>query len=105
MPTADSLYTTIKNTTGVESVFGYLPPHGRKLAPNETITVFGNIVDRIAKKGERSVNAFTRDLERGDIQVLATPSPVLNNAGDARILNLTGAAPGTLGTVDPSWEV
>ena len=105
MPTSDSLLSTLKNTSGVETVLGYIPPHGRRLAPNETITVFGNIVDRIAKKGERCVSAFKRDLERGDIAIISTPSPVLDLAGDTKVLAISGSSPGTLGAVDPSWEV
>jgi hypothetical protein len=99
-PNADSLLTTLKNTSGVETVFGYIPPHGRRLAPNETITVFGNIADRVATKGGRFVNAFERDLERGDITIVATPSPVFDQAGAPKVIRDTG---GTLGTVDPSW--
>jgi hypothetical protein len=99
-PNADSLLTTLKNTSGVEARFGYIPPHGRKLAPNETITVFGNIVDRIAKRSERYVRALQRDLERGDITILSTPSPVFDQGGAPKIIN---DAAGTLGVVDPSW--
>jgi hypothetical protein len=102
MPNSDSLLTTVKNTSGVEAAFGYIPPHGKRLAPNETITVFGNIVDRIAKKGERYVRALERDLERGDLTILATPSPVFNEGGNPKIIRDTA---GALGTVDPSWAV
>jgi hypothetical protein len=99
-PSSDSLLTTLKNTSGIEGSFGYVPPHGRRLAPNETITVFGNIADRVARKGERYVKALERDLERGDITILSTPSPVFNQAGAPKVISDTA---GTLGVVDPSW--
>jgi hypothetical protein len=99
-PNSDSLVSTVKNTSGVEGPFGYIPPHGKRLAPNETITVFGNIADRIAQKGARAVNAFERDLERGDLTVLSTPSPVFNQAGAPKVI---ADAAGVLGVADPSW--
>jgi hypothetical protein len=98
--TPDSLLSTLKNTSGVEGAFGYIPPHGRRLAPNETITVFGNIADQIAKKGRRSVDSFTKDLENGDIALLSTPSAVFNQGGAPKVVSDTA---GTLGVADPSW--
>lgn len=100
MPSTDSLYSTLKNTSGKEGSFGYIPPHSRRLAPNETITVFGNVVDRIAKKGERQVRAFERDLSRGDIELVSTPSLVLDVDGAPKVI---GEESGELGMVDPSW--
>jgi hypothetical protein len=102
MPTSDSLLSTLKNTSGIEAPFGYIPPHGRRLAVNETLTVFGNIADRIVAKGARAEAAFIRDLGSGALTVLSTPSPVFNQAGAPKIIN---DAAGTLGVVDPSWAV
>jgi hypothetical protein len=99
-PTVDSLLSTLKNTSGVEAPFGYIPPHGRRLAPNETITVFGNIVDRVARRGERYVRALQRDLLSGAITIIATPSQVFDQGGAPKVISDTA---GTLGTVDPSW--
>jgi len=43
-PTAtECLYSTVRNTALTEKFFGFLPPHGRRLACGEEITVWGDI--------------------------------------------------------------
>lgn len=103
------LYSTVKNVSGVAKTFGFLPPHGRTLANNEEFTVFGDIRQNLGgnQGGERSVQrranaAFEAAVESGDLEILNTPSPILQDTvTDApKMLQL---ASGSLSTVDPCW--
>lgn len=111
MATMDTtcLYSTVKNTSGVTKTFGFLPPHGRELENNEEFTVFGDIRQGLGgnRGTERSVQrrdnaAFEAAIEAGDIEILQTPSPIVQDTvTDApKMLQLTS---GTLSTVDPCW--
>lgn len=112
MPTMDTscLYSTVKNVSGVKKTFGFLPPHGRTLDDNEEFTVFGDIRQNLGgnQGGERSVQrranaAFEAAVEAGDIEILQTPSPILQDTAThaAKMLHLTS---GTLSAVDPCWH-
>ena len=103
------LYSTVKNISGVKKVFGFLPPHGRELDVNEEFTVFGDVRQSLGgnRGAERSVqrrdhSAFEAAIESGDLEIIQTPSPVLQDtdSGDPKILNLTD---GTLSAADPCW--
>jgi hypothetical protein len=103
------LYSTVKNTSGGRKKFGFLPPHGRELDAGEEFTVFGDIKESLVRfeRGEarRSILAFERALQRGDLEIIQTPSPVLedtNHPGSVRTLKLTN---GVLGVADPCWNV
>lgn len=103
------LYSTVRNTSGVEQVFGFLPSHGRRLAPNETFTVFGDIREAIVKfersESRRSVIAFENALRRGDLEIVNTPGVVLAddaNPGSSLVIKLHN---GSLGTQAPCWNV
>lgn len=104
------LYSTIKNISGVSKIFGFLPPHGRELANNEEFTVFGDVRQQLGGNmgTERSVQrrsnaAFEAAIESGDLEILQTPSPVLQDTvtGLPKMLLLTS---GSLSTVDPCWH-
>ncbi len=102
------LFSTVKNTCGVKRKFGFLPPHGRELDNNEEFTVFGSILEAVANaNGDRATSrrhmiSFEAALERGDIEILNTPAPILQDqtTGLVKMLRLNG---GTLGTIDPCW--
>lgn len=103
------LYSSVKNISGVQKIFGFLPPHGRTLAVDEEFTVFGDIRQGLGgnRGGERSVArrdnaAFEAAVESGDLQILSTPSPVLQDTVTEapKILQLSS---GTLSQVDPCW--
>ena len=111
MATMDTscLYSTVKNISGVAKIFGFLPPHGRTLAIDEEFTVFGDIRQGLGgnRGGERSVarrdnTAFEAAVESGDLQILNTPSQIIQDTvtENPQILQLTS---GTLTTVDPCW--
>lgn len=105
----ECLYSTVKNVSGKAKTFGFLPPHGRKLAANEEFTAFGDIRQAIASLREGGRNAAQRDIvafeaavERGDLEIVSTPSPVLEDGttGASKMLSLDN---GTLATADPCW--
>jgi hypothetical protein len=104
------LYSTVKNVSGVSKTFGFLPPHGRTLDNDEEFTVFGDIRQNLGgnQGGERSVQrranaAFEAAVESGDLEILQTPSPILQDTvTDApKMLRL---ASGSLSAVDPCWH-
>ena len=102
------LYSTVKNTSGVKKKFGFLPPHGRELAVDEEFTVFGDVRQAVIKDVERVTSrrhilSFEAAIERGDLEIIQTPSPILQdiNDGNPRMLQLDN---GTLSDVDPCWH-
>lgn len=101
------LYSTVVNRTGQRRHFGFLPPHGKTLEANEEYTVFGHIQEAVVKDVERVTSkrhmvAFERAVENGDIDILATPAPILHDTVThlSKMLKMTS---GTLGTADPCW--
>lgn len=103
------LYSTVRNTSGRRMTFGFLPPHGRSLAPGEEFTVFGDIKQAVIRmertEGRRNIIAFEKCLIRGDLEIINTPAVVLeddSNPGSTKTLRLRN---GVLGTQDPCWNV
>lgn len=100
------LYSTVKNISGGAKFFGFLPPHGKRLANNEEYTVFGDIRNTVVnfdRNGEkRSIAALEAAVERGDLEIVSTPAPLLKDltTGDTKMLSLDN---GTLADVDPCW--
>lgn len=102
------LYSTVKNASGREMVFGFLPPHGRRLAINEEFTVFGDIKQAIIRyertEARRSIIAFEQAIIRGDLEIISTAAIILeddSNPGSSKALKLTN---GTLGTKAVCWN-
>lgn len=111
MATMDTscLYSTVKNISGGTKKFGFLPPHGRELENNEEFTVFGDVRQQLGgnRGSERSVArrdnaAFEQAVNDGDLQILSTPTPILQDVTteEPQMLELDN---GTLSTVDPCW--
>ena len=73
MPTSDCLYTTLVNISGSERVFGFIPPHGKRLADEEQVTVFGDFVTRIAGHTRKRA-AFEAALVAGTIAIRSSPA-------------------------------
>lgn len=103
------LYSTVKNTSGVTKIFGFLPPHGRELANNEEFTVFGDIRQALGgnQGGERSVQrrahvAFEAAIESGDLTIVNSPSVLLQDTV-TDLTKMLVRANGTLSTVNPCW--
>jgi hypothetical protein len=100
----DCLYTTVQNTTGHEATFSFIPPHGRRMAAGEQLTIAGNLGDRLAKlTSNRNFKALERALSSGALTIVSTPTVfVSDDTGDATHGVGMGAG-GALGTVDPCW--
>jgi hypothetical protein len=104
------LYSTVKNVSGGTKKFGFLPPHGRELDNNEEFTVFGDIRQQLGgnRGSERSVArrdnaAFEAAIDAGDLELISTPSQILQDAttNASKMLQLDNTV---LSTVDPCWE-
>jgi hypothetical protein len=100
--TAD-LYTTVKNVSGAERVFGFLSKHGKRLANNATFTVPGDLVGALgAQRSQRQFKALERALLAGDLEIVKSPSVYIldeDGVGTAE-LAMEGRV---LGTTDPSY--
>lgn len=86
-------YTTIKNTSGRTLVASFLPPHGRTMAEDEIIHIFGDIRNAFPVtrgNGSRKLNAFLAALEEGLIEITSTPAPFLIDltTGVSKVLGL-----------------
>jgi len=106
MPDTSALYTTVRNTSGGVAKLGFIPPHGKSLANNADVTVFGDIWDRMTKGGrlnERARASFEAALLSGDIEVIKSPALLVQDSSTLEVkqVSLTG---GTLGVSDPSWR-
>ena len=82
------MYSQVKGGVTGGRTFGFLPPHGRRLAKDEVFVCFGDIrqaiiqFDRVSAR--RSILAFERAVEAGALVIVSTPSPILQAAnGDA----------------------
>lgn len=90
--------STVKNTSGRTMRFGFLPPHGVRLAPDEELTLYGDIRAAISRgdpaTDRRYHQAFKDALDRGDLQVTATPSQVLSDpdTGNVHTISVQGGA-------------
>ena len=106
----NNLYSTVKNVSGKQMTFGFLPPHGVTLANNATFTVFGDIREAISSgrrsAARRNLIAFANAIEDGKLQITSTPPPIFTNPtnGLVRTLQVTGVGH-TVGAAVPSWTV
>ena len=103
------LHSIVKNTSGITMRFGFLPPHGAQLKANESYTVFGNITEAIQRSeyatGRRQMQALLAAIDRGDITIVSTPSPLLYNSdtNGTKMLKISGGS-NTVSAVDPCWK-
>ena len=104
VPVPYSLYTTVLNSSGKETVFSFIPPHGKRMADKEQLTVAGNIVERLAVKGSnRQFKALERAVAAGLLTIISTPGQFVYD-GSAKI-QVVGVKTGALGMVDPVYYV
>ena len=104
-----ALYSTVQNISGAPKTFGFLPPHGRQLLADEEFTVFGDIRQAIGgerggrAESRRDIMAFEAALERGDIKILGTPSPILLDevTGNSYLVE---SRSGALSAQAPDWS-
>lgn len=102
------LYSTVKNTSGYQRTFGFLPPHGRKLAVGEEFTVFGDIREALVRfertSARQNMLAFEGSLRRGSLTIISTPSPIIEDDADPGASYMLYIHNGSLGVKDPCWE-
>ena len=96
-----SLCTTIVNNSGYTRSFPLLPPHGRRLAPNEQVSIPGDLRTLLAPH-KRNFDALETLLSSGDLAILATPAPVLYDA-TLDVVKVIALDDGELGVADPSY--
>lgn len=99
----DCLYTTVKNVSGKERVFGFLGERGKRLLANETFTQRGDLVAKLgAQTSARRFKALERSLLAGSLEIVKTPAVHLYDDTDdvVRMLVLDN---GVLGFADPCW--
>lgn len=85
------LESVVKNISGSTKSFGFLPPHGRTLANNGTVTYFGDLFANIAASGRasnRKLAALKTAIENEELTIVRQPFPVVYDEGvdDTRIL-------------------
>lgn len=96
--------TTVRNATGGTRVFGFLPPHGKRLENGEEYSFFGSLDSLLAgitKKRQR--DSLLAALADGSLQILKTPSPVyLDEAvNEGRTLVVSN---GVVTSSDECWQ-
>lgn len=99
------LYTTVKNTSGVAKVFGFLGAHGKRLANNGTYTVPGDLVATLGnggRGGQRKFKALENALENGDLVIVSSPAVYLSEGGTHYEVNV---AEGSVALGSPAgWD-
>ena len=102
--TTTDLYTTVKNTSGAEAVFGFLGTHGKRLANNATFTVPGDLVAKLgAGRSQRQFKALEKALTGGDLVIVKSPSVYLLSETGNVTRELAMASTKELGTSAPSY--
>jgi len=102
----ECLYSTVRNIALTEKFFGFLPPHGRRLACGEELSFWGDIQHYLAKytpneRGRRSLE----EAIAGDSPVMVlVKSPAVHlydeTLDDTQILTLDN---GAFAAADPCW--
>ncbi|WP_353208370.1 hypothetical protein [Sphingorhabdus sp.] len=103
--TTTDLYTTVKNVSGAERVFGFLSKHGKRLANNATFTVPGDLVGALgAQRSQRQFQALERALVSGALEIVKSPSVYLRDESNTITRELGMASTKELGTTVPSYD-
>ena len=103
MPNTDCMETKVRNMSGSEAFFGFLPPHGKRLASGEEYTYFGSpetLYASITKKRHRT--ALQSALTAGKLVIVATPSPIAYDA-TLDVSKAIGVTNGSVTVSDPCW--
>ena len=81
MANIDCVNTKVRNMSGKAAVFGFLPPHGKKLEAGEEYTFFGSVESLLSKvTSGRKRAGFTAAVQSGDLVVVSGPTPILYDA-------------------------
>ena len=105
----ECLYSTVRNIWPTEKFYGFLPPHGRRLACGEEMTVWGSIQHWLTRftPNERARRSLERSLHPSDgsdpkLVLVNSPSVHLYDAtrDETKILTLDN---GAFVAADPCW--
>lgn len=115
-PLVTCFYTTVKNVSTKDRVFGFLGPHGKLLTAGTEYTEWGDLVSKVQSGGiqnksrkrlalERALKGFTSAagvVYAAMLHIKASPAIVIYDSGAAvpKTLTLTS---GTLGVADPCY--
>ena len=108
LPRAADLYTTVRNTAGVERYYAFLGARGMRLGVNEEVTLFGHPTEWGTRKdwdGRSSrglANALHGNGTTAYLSIVSTPAIYLKD-GTTNAVKKLSLAGGVLGTADPSW--
>jgi len=102
---SNALKTTIRNTSGASAFFGFLPPHGKRLANNADYVFYGspeNFWSSPTRKRQRT--ALTVSLDAGRITIISDPATIAAAAVATGVTGATGrtGATGATGATGPS---
>lgn len=103
MSDTNCMQTKVRNMSGAEAFFGFLPPHGKRLASGEEYTYFGSpdtLYASITKKRHRT--ALQNALTDGKIVIVSTPSPIAYDA-TLDVSKAIGVNNGSASVSDPCW--
>jgi hypothetical protein len=80
----DCLYTTVRNISGATRYFDYLPPHGRRLADDEEMSVPAELLPWMNRCGinMRKLRGFAADLTACNIAIVQTPQQHVHVVGE-----------------------
>lgn len=98
------LYSTVRNISCTEKFFGFLPPHGRRLASGEELTVWGDIQDRMHRMTPQE--RYRRSLEwclTNDIIVIVNDPSVHVYDDVLDQTQIIGLTNDVLVLADPCW--
>jgi len=102
----ECLYTSVRNIAPTEKFFGFLPPHGRRLACGEELSFWGTIQSWLTRftpneRGRRSLEEALAG-ENPAIAIVKSPAVHLfdETLDETKILTLDG---GNFAAADPCW--
>lgn len=103
MADSNCTLTKVRNMSGGEAFFGFLPPHGKRLKSAEEYTFFGSpetLLASITKKRHRT--ALQSALTTGKLVIVSTPSVIAYDA-TLDVSKAIGVTNGSVVAVDPCW--
>jgi len=100
----ECLYSTVRNISTAEKFFGFLPPHGRRLACGEELSFFEDIQSWLYRNtpNERGRRSFEAALTDSVLVLVKTPAVHLFDPtrDETKILTLDN---GSFIAADPCW--
>jgi len=100
----DCIHTIVKNMSGVQLYFGFLPPHGVKLDAGAEYAIRGDLVTRIAAKNDqdRAFPSFQKALDDTDIVIIHSPAVFIYDNVSDTVQQLT-IRNRVVGVMEPCW--